>query len=120
MKLRREDQGVLISQGLSMSPFSSHLGKEHSSFFLITTLSRGPNSHYSVKTRTFPREQGEGRVRTIHRAGKDTTENFLVELESELVFPTLWGGGRGGHYLKGTVLFKDEKVLGLCCPVMEV
>lgn len=66
----------------------------------------------------FPREQGEGKTRTIHRAGKDRTENSLVEMENELVFPTLWGGGRGGCYLKDAELFKEEKVLGLCCTVM--
>lgn len=35
-------------------------------------------------------------------------------MESELVFPKPWGADRGSFSLQGTVLFEEEKVLGLC------
>lgn len=70
-----------MSWGLSMNPFNSHLEKKHSSFFLITVLSIGPDSHYSkaylhgTNTNIF-RDQVEGKTKDNIRAGKNKNKKF--------------------------------------------
>lgn len=93
-----------------MNPLSSHLGKESLSFSPITALSIGLDAHYSkacshgTNTKIF-RNQGEIKTRTLYRAGKDRTKNFLIEVGNKLVFPTLWKMAKGSCCLKGIMLF---------------